>query len=95
MNAQQIVQKPLVTERSMELRDDENKYAFRVHPRATKPEIRKAIEELFSVQVVSVTTMNVLGKTKRMGRYVGRRPAWKKAIVKVAEGQKIEIYDAV
>jgi large subunit ribosomal protein L23 len=95
MNAQQIVQRPLVTERSMELRDDENKYAFRVHPRATKPEIRKAIEELFSVQVVSVTTMNVLGKTKRMGRYVGRRPAWKKAIVKVAEGQKIEIYDAV
>lgn len=95
MNAQQIVQKPLVTERSMELRDDENKYAFRVHPRATKPEIRKAIEELFSVHVVSVTTMNVLGKTKRMGRYVGRRPAWKKAIVKVAEGQKIEIYDAV
>jgi large subunit ribosomal protein L23 len=95
MNAQQIVQRPLVTERSMELRDDENKYAFRVDPRATKPEIRKAIEELFDVKVTSVTTMNVLGKTKRMGRYVGRRPAWKKAIVTVAEGQKIEIYDAV
>jgi large subunit ribosomal protein L23 len=95
MNAQQIVQRPLVTERSMDLRDDENKYAFRVHPRATKPQIRQAIEELFDVSVVSVTTMNVLGKTKRMGRYAGRRPAWKKAIVKVAEGQKIEIYDAV
>jgi large subunit ribosomal protein L23 len=95
MNAQQIVQKPLVTERSMLLRDDEGKYAFRVHPRATKPEIRKAIEELFEVKVVSVTTMNLQGKNKRMGRNVGRRPAWKKAIVKVAEGQKIEIYDAV
>ena len=95
MNAQQVVQKPLVTERSMQLRDDENKYAFRVHPRATKPEIRKAIEELFHVRVVGVTTLNVLGKYKRMGRYVGRRSSWKKAIVKVAEGQKIEIYDAV
>jgi large subunit ribosomal protein L23 len=95
MNAQQIVQKPLVTERSMTLRDDENKYAFRVHPSATKPEIRKAVEELFNVRVVSVTTQNVLGKTKRMGRYVGRRSNWKRAIVKVAEGQKIEIYDAV
>ena len=95
MNPQQIVQRPLVTERSMTLRDDEGKYAFRVHPQATKPEIRKAIEELFDVKVVSVTTMNVLGKNKRMGRFVGRRPAWKKAIVKVAEGQKIEIYDAV
>ena len=95
MNAQQIVQKPLVTERSMTLRDDENKYAFRVHPEATKPEIRKAIEELFSVKVVSVTTQNVLGKNKRMGRFIGRRAHWKKAIVKLAEGQKIEIYDAV
>jgi large subunit ribosomal protein L23 len=95
MNAQQIVQKPLVTERSMQLRDDENKYAFRVHPDATKPEIRKAIEELFNVRVVHVNTSNVLGKIKRMGRFAGRRPSWKKAIVTLAEGQKIEIYDAV
>jgi large subunit ribosomal protein L23 len=95
MNAQQIVLAPLVTERSMVMRDDENKYAFRVHRRATKPEIRKAVEELFDVRVVSVSTMNVMGKTKRLGRFVGTRSAWKKAIVKVAEGQKIEIYDAV
>ena len=95
MNAQQIVQKPLVTERSMQLRDDENKYAFRVHPDATKPEIRKAIEELFNVRVTHVTTANMIGKVKRMGRFAGRRAAWKKAIVTLAEGQKIEIYDAV
>jgi large subunit ribosomal protein L23 len=95
MIPQQIVLKPLVTERSMSLRDDQNKYAFCVHPRATKPEIRKAIEELFDVKVESVTTMNVLGKTKRMGRHVGRRPAWKKATVKLAAGQKLDIYDAV
>lgn len=95
MNAQQVIIEPLVTERSMLMRDDQNKYAFRVHVRATKPEIRKAVEELFDVKVVAVTTMNVIGKTKRLGRYVGRRSAWKKAIVKVASGQKIEIYDAV
>lgn len=95
MNAEQVIVKPLVTERSMVLRDDDNKYAFRVHPRATKPEIRKAVEELFDVRVVSVRTMNVLGKNKRFGRFSGRRASWKKAIVKVAEGQKIEIYDAV
>ncbi len=95
MNAEQVVIRPLVTERSMTLRDDENKYAFRVHPHATKPEIKKAVEELFDVRVVSVTTMNVLGKNKRLGRFFGRRSNWKKAIVRVAEGQKIDIYEAV
>jgi large subunit ribosomal protein L23 len=95
MNAQQIVIKPLITERSMNLRDDENKYVFQVHPRATKPEIRKAVEELFDVKVLTVTTMNVAGKPKRLGRYAGYRSSWKKAVVRVAEGQKIEIYDAV
>jgi large subunit ribosomal protein L23 len=95
MNAQQIVLGPLVTESSMTMRDEQNKYAFRVHPRATKPEIRKAVEELFEVKVVGVTTMAVLGKVKRLGRYSGRRPSWKKAIVRVAKDQKIEIYGAV
>jgi large subunit ribosomal protein L23 len=95
VNAQQIVQRPLVTERSMTLRDTQNKYMFKVHPRATKPQIRKAIEELFTVKVTGVATMNVVGKPKRLGRSVGRRPAWKKAIVTVAQGQTIEIYDAV
>ena len=95
MNAQQIIQRPLVTERSMVIRDTQNKYSFKVHPRATKPEIRKAIEELFSVRVTGVATMNVAGKPKRLGRSTGYRASWKKAIVTVAPGQKIEIYDAV
>jgi large subunit ribosomal protein L23 len=95
VNPQQIIQRPLVTERSMVMRDTLNKYAFRVHPKATKPEIRKAIQELFNVKVTHVATMNVLGKPKRLGRPVGRRAAWKKAIVTVAQGQKIEHYDAV
>jgi large subunit ribosomal protein L23 len=95
VNAQQIIQRPLVTERSMVIRDTQNKYSFKVHPRATKPEIRKAIEELFSVRVTGVATMNVAGKPKRLGRSTGYRASWKKAIVTVAPGQKIEIYDAV
>ena len=95
MNSEQIIVSPLVTERNMVLRDEHNKYAFRVHVQATKSEIRKAVEELFNVRVVAVTTMNMMGKGKRLGRFSGRRSAWKKAIVKVAEGQKIDIYEAV
>lgn len=95
MRAEQVIIKPLVTERSMTLRDDQNKYAFRVHQRATKSEIRKAIEEIFDVRVVSVTTANVMGKNKRLGAFLGRRPSWKKAIVRIQEGQKIDIYEAV
>ena len=95
MNAGQILVKPLITERSMALRDDYNKYAFQVHVKATKPEIRKAVEELFDVKVVSVTTMNFIGKNKRLGRFFGRRPSWKKAIVAIGEGQTIDIYEAV
>ena len=95
MNAQQVIQRPLITERSMTIRDTQNKYVFKVHPSATKPEIRKAIQDLFSVKVTNVATMNVMGKPKRLGRSSGRRADWKKAIVTVAAGQKIEIYDAV
>jgi large subunit ribosomal protein L23 len=95
MNAGQILIRPLITERSMTLRDDQNKYAFKVHVQATKPEIRKAVEELFEVKVVSVSTMNMLGKNKRLGRFFGRRSSWKKAIVTVASGQTIDIYEAV
>ena len=84
MNAGQILVKPLITERSMGLRDDYNKYAFQVHVKATKPEIRKAVEELFDVKVVSVTTMNFLGKNKRLGRSSvvaphGKRRSWQSA----------------
>ena len=62
---------------------------------AAPSEIRKAVEELFEVKVTSVSTMNMLGKNKRLGRFFGRRASWKKAIVSVAEGQTIDIYEAV
>jgi large subunit ribosomal protein L23 len=66
---------------------------FEVHPDASKPQIRSAIEQLFGVKVTDVWTMNVRGKEKRMGRTVGRRPNWKKAIVKLREGDTIEIFE--
>ena len=68
----------------------QGKYTFWVHPRATKTEIKNAVEEAFKVKVVGVNTLNVRGKKKRLGRYLGRRPDRKKAIVQVAAGQRIE-----
>ena len=66
--------------------------AFVVDRKATKIEIRKAVEAMFDVHVTSVNTMNVLGKERRMGRHVGRRPSWKKAIVTLAEGEMIDVF---
>jgi large subunit ribosomal protein L23 len=86
-----IVRAPSVTEKSTLLRG-ENKYVFKVDPSATKIEIRAAIEALFDVKVVSINTLNVKGKKKRMGRFVGKRSDWKKALVKLAEGDKIDLF---
>ncbi len=93
-NPRDIIKKPLISEKTMRMLE-ENKYTFRVDPRANKIEIKNAIAELFSVNVVEVTTMNVKGKEKRMGRYVGRTTNWKKAIVTLQDGDKIEIFEGV
>ncbi|HHT50271.1 MAG TPA: 50S ribosomal protein L23 [Eubacteriaceae bacterium] len=86
-NPHDIIQKPIVTERSME--DMEmKKYTFKVDKRANKIEIKNAIEEIFGVKVEKVNTMNMRGKVKRMGRYEGKRPDWKKAIVQLTEDSK-------
>ena len=66
--------------------------AFVVNRDATKIEIRRAVETMFDVQVTAVNTMNVLGKERRVGRHVGRRPSWKKAIVTLAEGEMIDVF---
>jgi len=73
----------------------QGKYTFWVHPRATKTEIKNAVEEAFKVKVVGVNTLNVRGKKKRLGRYLGRRPDRKKAIVQVAAGQRIEALEGL
>lgn len=93
MNARDIIIKPLVTEKSTDLMS-QGKYVFKVDKRANKIEIGKAVEEIFKVKVTAVNTMNVIGKMKRMGRTAGKRPDYKKAIVKLAAGQTIEFFEA-
>ncbi len=94
-DARDIIKKPLVTEKST-LMMEQGKYSFEVDTKANKVEIKKAVEELFKVKVKSVNTINVTGKMKRMGAFVGRRPSWKKAIVTLEEGSKpIEIFEGL
>lgn len=84
---------PLITEKSSEAFQERSEYTFRVHPDASKPQIKRAVEELFQVRVKGVWTSNFRGKTKRLGRTVGRKAHWKKAIVRLAEGDTIEIFE--
>ena len=92
------VRQPLVTEKSTILREKDGTYCFRVHPNANKIEIARAIEEVFvkdKVKVATVRTSTVRGKVKRMGRFVGKRPNWKKAWVKLAPGSgEIEYFES-
>jgi large subunit ribosomal protein L23 len=90
-----IVIRPVVTERSTDLADSQNTYTFVVARDANKIEIRKAVESMFGVRVEDVRTMNYRGKVRRVGRTVGRRPAYKKALVKLAEGERIDVYEGV
>ncbi|MBR2520952.1 MAG: 50S ribosomal protein L23 [Oscillospiraceae bacterium] len=91
-----IIRRPVITERSMEAVDDK-KYVFEVAKDSTKPEIKKAVEEIFKVKVLKVNTMNIQGKLKRTGRYPeGRRPARKKAIVTLSPDSKsIEFFEGM
>ena len=95
MNKFDIIKRPIITEKSLDI-TEEKKYTFEVDKNATKPEIKKAIEEIFGVDVESVNTMNMYGKLKRQGVSQGRRPAWKKAIVKLKEDSKdIEFFEGM
>jgi large subunit ribosomal protein L23 len=90
-----IVIKPVVTENSM-MQMSEKKYTFQVHNDATKTEIKDAVESIFGVEVSKVNTMNVTGKLKRQGRFVGRRASWKKAIITLTEASKeIEFFEGM
>ncbi len=95
MTAQDIIIKPIVTEKSMSVLQ-ENKYTFKVAKGANKIEIAKAAEELFGVKVKSVNTMNCRGRSKRVGMNRGTTPSWKKAVITLAEGSKtIEFFDGM
>jgi large subunit ribosomal protein L23 len=94
-NSRKIIRRPLVSEKSTGMRINENKYIFRVDRKANKVEIKRAIEELFKVKVEDVTTMMMYGKPKRLGRFEGRRPDWKKAVVRLKKGETIELFETV
>jgi len=95
VNAYEVIRRPIVTEKSNIGREEQNLATFAVDPRANKHDIRRAIEERFQVEVVDVRTMRQPRKTRRIGRYIGRRPEWKKAIVRLAEGQSIEFFEGI
>jgi large subunit ribosomal protein L23 len=95
VNLHEVIRRPLVTEKSNIGREEENLVTFVVDPRANKHEIKRAVESLFDVSVIQVRTMRMRGKTRRVGRFAGRKPAWKKAVVQLAEGQSIEFFEGV
>jgi large subunit ribosomal protein L23 len=91
MKGTQVLLRPVITERSMSQTND-GRYTFAVATDATKKEIAAAVTEAFKVDVVAVNTMPVKGKARRLGRRIGHKSDWKKAVVTIAEGQKIEKY---
>lgn len=91
-HVEDILIEPIVSEESWRLQED-NMYTFKVHPQANKLQIKRAVEEIFKVRVTAVRTMNLRGKPRRQRFYQeGRTARWKKAIVRLAEGDRIEIY---
>ena len=93
-NPRDVLIRPLITEKTSMMMQ-ENKYAFQVALNANKVEIRQAVEQIFDVKVLSVNTVRVLGKIKRMGRTKKKKNNYKKAIVKLAEGQTIEFFEGM
>jgi len=89
----QIIREPHITEKANIQKSDANQVTFKVHKRANKIEIKRAVEVLLKTKVLDVRTMNVRGKSRRMGRTMGRRPHWKKAVVRLAPGQNIEFFE--
>ncbi|MEM7411737.1 MAG: 50S ribosomal protein L23 [Myxococcota bacterium] len=95
MNIHEVIRRPLVTEKSNIGREENNLVTLAVDPRAGKHDIKRAVEALFEVEVLSVRTMRMPRKSKRVGKFLGRKSEWKKALVVLAEGQSIEFYEGV
>lgn len=95
MELTQVIRRPLITEKGTLVRDALSQYLFEVDPKATKNQIRGAIEKLFEVHVKNIRTLNIRGKVKRIGRSTGKRSNWKKAYVTLKEGEKIEFFEGV
>ena len=95
MKATDVVRGPVITEKGTLVNELGRQVIFRVHPHANKIEIGQAIETLFKVKVEKVRTSRQLGKVRRVGRHMGRRPDWKKAYVTLAEGSRIDFFEGV
>ncbi len=96
MRTQDVIRRPLITEKSTEQRETTGVVAFEVHRDANKIQVKRAVEAQFKVKVADVRIANVHGKVRRQGRYVGQRPDWKKAYVRLAEGEKpIEFFEGM
>lgn len=90
---QEVVKRPLITEKNEQARASARQFAFEVHRDATKIQVKQAVEKLFNVHVLAVRTAVARGKNKRVGRSVGRRPNWKKAFVTLKEGETIALFE--
>ncbi len=88
-----VILEPIMTEKSLAEKESLNKYTFKVAAKANKGEIKRAVEKMFNVSVESVAVMNVLGKKKRVRIVEGKKPDWKKAIVTLTQGQRIDLFD--
>jgi large subunit ribosomal protein L23 len=95
MSAETLIVAPLVTEKGTIVSEKANQVVFRVRPEATKGKIRLAVEEMFKVTVTEVRTANFMGKERRRGKTLGRRPDWKKAYVTLKEGDRIEFFEGI
>ena len=95
MLPQELIRRPLITEKATRLKEGSNTICFEVARTANKIEVRRAVEKLFGVKVLDVRVANRQGKWKRMGRFVGQRKAWKKAYVRLAPDQTIEFFEGV
>jgi len=91
----QVIKEPHITEKANMLREGSNQISLKVHKKANKVDIRRAVETLFGKKVLEVRTLNMRGKRRRMGRNVGKRPDWKKAVVRLAMGEQIEIFEGM
>ena len=92
-DVRQVILRPLMTEKSTLLKENQNQVLFKVAPGANKVEIRQAVERIFNVKVRDVRTMVMEGKLKRMGKHQGKRPSWKKAVVSLRPGHKIDLVE--
>lgn len=93
MHVFEVLLRPLITEKSTILQEGQNKYAFEVDSRANKVQVKTAVEESFSVKVTEVNVIIIKGKRKRFGRRLVQKPSWKKAVVSLRAGDKIQLFE--